>query len=104
MTWSGPTCWNIIRLKQATPRPPAAAARVVHTIAFAAVCELPVINSVLSSVASMVFAGAEGAEGDRMREAIPGRHEIGRDSEYIRMLSTHRSSGGEGQRGTSATT
>lgn len=47
ITWSGPTCWNRIKLAEATPSPAAAALTVVLTIAFAAVCELPVMYSVL---------------------------------------------------------
>lgn len=45
----GPTCWYRTRLADVAPKPAAAALIVVHTMAFAATWELPVISSVLPS-------------------------------------------------------
>lgn len=53
MSSGGATCWYITRLAEVTPRPAAAALIVVHTIALAATCELPVIYKVLPSEATM---------------------------------------------------
>jgi len=55
----------MIKLAQATPRPPAAADMVVHTIAFAAVCELPVMCSVLFVIVGCVQARWQGVDGVR---------------------------------------